>query len=228
MGDWLDRVDELLLILLFVVIPILQRIGSSVAQRRRESVAKERARRRRDGMHAPMALEDEDTGEPEVAPPSKLTQLLETFGDREEQEQELVEEFITDEPEFDALAGPAPIEQHATVASAPLEGLQPLASVGLALQGLPSEAGLGSLSDPASLSSLSDIDFLEAGEALSDFQYSNLDELRQPPDLAAPAGASPGTVRGPVDWRRAVIHAEILASPVCLRGPGGGAPGLDS
>jgi hypothetical protein len=243
------QLQDLLVIVLFIVVPLAQRVFQSLQKKRAEAEAKERMRQRRDGPSpASMSTTDEprprggllerlealvgeaeaETGgqpRPEPAPAPELAPELEdeTFwGD-------LAPEFAPEpEPEPRRVAPVAetrqPVAQISDFASTSLAGLGAMAPA-------PREDDVeaGRL-DYGVLTTIEGLD--DDGDPLQplvDLPEIGAASAPREPSAPGPRGRRARIVdsRGGQDWRRAIVLSEVLGPPVSQRAAGGFAPGLN-
>jgi hypothetical protein len=216
--------DELILVILFVVLPLLQRVFAHLKQRRSETTARERARRTRDGLDLPPAS---TTDEPESSGADRWRELLSRVEEDEEHEEVQVEPAAPPPrppapPPRPAVARPAPPQPAATLAG-PLATFEPEALGGLSA--VPSEEQLeaAAAAPRAPLAAMAELEAFDLHEAV--------ESLAEVPGLTAVEATSTSVAGGravlfALGWRRAVVVSELLLPPVSLRPPEGRAPGL--
>ena len=226
MGQFLrnlgEHLDDLILVVVFVLLPVLQRVFASLQKRRAAVSQSERARR---------DLETPPEPEPLSAPPEGPERGRDLW-------RELLEQ-VEEPPAAEAPPpAPAPAEPRrpvpvpterpvkraraAPTISGPLAEFEVEALGGLAPA--PSEDELeGAAAAPrAPLASLQTLDVHEAVEPLAELPGLVPGDARG----RAEAALAPRPAVAGVDWRRAIVLSEVLRHPVALRAPGSLAPGL--
>ena len=232
MPDWLR--GEFLFVLLFIILPGLQKLFSWLAGRRGKAIAKERMRRRRDGTESPLAA-DESAGvaEAEPAEGNIWSELLEVVGAEEPVEKSFVvepeeePETLVPIPVIVPTATPAPAAPALATGFDELETrLGSASEVDDLTVALPDLPGLQRKHTADHLPGLSVFDQHTSDDGLSVFEP--LSERTEASPGREPRTRRQGALFSSTDWRRAMVLSEILAPPVSMREPGGRAPGLES
>lgn len=218
MPPFLKNFDEIILVVLFVVLPLLQRIFAHLKQRRSEAAARERARRTEAGLDYPRAGEP---AENEARGAELWRELLSRDEDELEEEEE---EPAAPPPRLPAPAPrPAPAPQPVATLAGPLATFKPESLGGFSP--VPSEdqleaAGAAPRAQLAAMAELQTFDLHERIESLGEAPGS------APEEATSTSLAGGRAVLFALGWRRAIVMSELLLPPVSLRAPEGRAPGL--
>ena len=213
MPTWTKHLDDILIVAVFVVVPVLQRVFAHLAKQRSAAAQSERARR---ALETPP---DAEPAESEARGRERWRELLSRPMEPEPAMEEEVQPEPEPEPELEtAAAAPAPSPPAKRARPATLIPFEPSALGGMSPA--PSEdeleGAIGAGRSP--LVALETLDVHEAVEPLATL-----------PGLVAgqatPSGSAPA-LAGATAWRRAVVLSEILQPPVALRRAGDLAPGL--
>jgi hypothetical protein len=216
MDSLLRHLDELIFLLIFVGLPILQRVFQALGKKRGEALARGRERRRAEG---PQEASRPGRGRPTSAESEGTDLWRELLRGMAEGEAEAEERPVERAP-APRVARPAP--SPATPAEPALAGSFQKLEAGLAAA--PTEDELerpGSLRREP-LATLVDFDVHAADEALVELRGLGSDDHK-------PSQAPPRPTRRRADarrsWGRAIVLSEVLRPPLALRGPVGLVPG---